>query len=108
MTLRTAFRGVTASVVLGATVLLGGCGEKLTEENYDRISNGMSLSEVEGIIGGGTREDSGGYGMTSAGIPTGNDSGSSKQQTYTWEEDGKRVVIVFNNGKVMSKSKTGW
>jgi hypothetical protein len=108
MTLGTTVRGVAASVVLAAAALLGGCDEKLTDENYERISNGMSISEVEGIIGSGTREDSGGYGMTSAGIPTGGDSGSSKQQTYTWEEDGKQVVIVFNDGKMMSKSKIGW
>jgi len=109
MALGHSFRGVTSALVLVVSVaLLGGCNEKLTEENFDRLTVGMSYSEVEGIIGEGTREDSGGYGISGAGIPTGSNSGDSKQQTYTWDEDGKKVIIVFNNGKLQSKSKSGW
>jgi hypothetical protein len=100
---------VGAAIVLAMSVAMaGGCNETLTDENFERVTVGMSYSEVESILGEGKREDSGGYGMTSGGIPTGQDSGSSKQQTYTWEEDGKQVVVVFNNGKVQSKSKLGW
>jgi hypothetical protein len=109
MALGSTVRGVAAAALLAASIaLVGGCDETLTDENFDRVNVGMSYSEVETILGEGKREDSGGYGSSSAGIPTGQDSGSSKQQTYTWEEDGKQVVIVFNDGKVQSKSKLGW
>lgn len=109
MALGSKIRGVAAAVVVSVSVaLVGGCDEKLTDENFERVTVGMSYSEVVTVLGEGKREDSGGYGISGAGIPTGQDSGSSKQQTYTWEEDSKQVVIVFNNGKVQSKSKLGW
>lgn len=109
MALGNGFRGVTSALVLVVSVLfLGGCNEKLTDENYDRLTVGMFYSEVEGIIGEGTREDSGGYGISGAGIPTGSNSGDSKQQTFTWDEGDKKLIIVFNNGKLQSKSKMGW
>lgn len=109
MALVQSLRGFAAATVVAVSVaMVGGCDEKLTDENFERVTVGMSYSEVESILGEGKREDSGGVGITGAGIPTGQDSGSSKQQTYTWEEDNKQVVVVFNNGKVQSKSKLGW
>jgi hypothetical protein len=41
--------GAAAAVCL----LLAGCG-KISKKNFDKISNGMSRSEVEGILGPGT------------------------------------------------------
>jgi hypothetical protein len=108
MALGQNLRTLAAAAVLAVCLVMAvGCEEVVTEENFERVTVGMSYGEVEGILGAGQREDSGGYGSTSGGIPTGNDSGSSKQQTYVWEDDGKQIVVVFNDGKVQSKSKMG-
>ena len=109
MALGTMLRGVLAACLLAlCVVVVGGCDDAITDENFDAITVGMSMGEVEGILGTGTREDSGGYGSTSGGVISSNDSSASKQQTYTWGESGRQIVVVFNNGKVQSKSKSGW
>jgi hypothetical protein len=109
MALGMVLRSVVAAGLLAlCALLMGGCEDTITEENFEAITVGMSLSEVESVLGAGTREDSGGYGSSSGGVITGGDSSGSSQQTYTWGETGRQIVVVFNNAKVQSKSKSGW
>ncbi|UAA38682.1 DUF3862 domain-containing protein [Paraneptunicella aestuarii] len=43
-------KSLTLAGVVSATLLLTGCS-KLNKENYDKLSMGMSLKEVEQVIG---------------------------------------------------------
>ncbi len=74
-----------------------GCS-KVSQENYDKISTGMSVDEVEDILGSGEVEGGGG-------VAIGDVELSGK--VMHWGDDEKGIVVTFANGKVVSKAKKG-
>ncbi len=79
-----------ASVVVLA-VFLAACGEKLTQENFNKISNGMPYAEVVKILGEPKSSEGGGvFGITAG--------------TSVWKGETHQIMIVFLNEKVTSKT----
>ena len=70
---------------------LAGCGSKVTKSNFDQITNGMTLAQVEGILGKGAE---------STGV-----AGSAK--VVTWTDANKTITITFANDKVVLKASNG-
>src|SRR5262249_24445563 len=79
-------------------VLLAGCGSKITKENFGKIKEGMTIDEVEKILGSGTHQSSAGVDAVGGGQAIA--VGGGKTQTYTWESDKKKITIYFQEGKV--------
>ena len=79
---------------MALSIILVSCGEQINKENYDRISNGMSKSQVEKILGEGDSQAQSTYGDYSA-------------ESMTWSSGMKIISIVFSNGKVDAKSQSG-
>lgn len=92
-----------ASAVLAALVLttLVACEDKVTQENYDKITMGMSQAEVFKILGKGNREEPTGMNISGAGIAGG--SNQTSQTTYTWRSGNTEIGITFENGKVVNR-----
>ena len=65
-------------------------GSKLTQANYDKISLGMSKSQVETILGTPRSADS-------------QDMLIFKKTTYRYEDGEKFAMITFKNDEVDSK-----
>jgi hypothetical protein len=84
-----------------------GCEGKVTIENYDQIQVGMAQHEVEAILGEGTRESAAGMGIDSSGIAS-RDAEDNSRATYLWEEDGRQIIVDFENQNVRSKRKSGF
>jgi outer membrane protein assembly factor BamE (lipoprotein component of BamABCDE complex) len=84
-------------VLLAALALLGvsGCnrtlsGSKLSQSNYDKITSGMSKSQVETILGKPTRVDD-------------KDFLILKKTTWRYEEGDRFVMVTFKNDELDSK-----
>ena len=93
-------------VVLACVICLGltGCGSKVSKANYDKIKDGMSLAEVEGILGKGTEQSSASVPGVSAGgvsVP------GASAKGMVWQDGGKMISITFLNDKVMGKAQAG-
>ena len=84
------FRGRTAGRIcvtaLLASVLLVGCGSKITQENFDKIQTGMSREDVKAILGEPTES-----------------SGAISGDSWVWKKDGTVITIQFVGGKVLAK-----
>lgn len=80
--------------------LLNSCSGKINSENYDKISNGMSKSQVESILGEGESN-------ASSSIDLGEYGGNNSSEVITWQSGMKVITITFSNGKVMAKAQTG-
>jgi hypothetical protein len=65
---------------------LSGCGSAVTKENYEKIKDGMSESEVTNILGSPTKS---------------NDLLGNK--ISVWEDDKKAIMITFVNNKVAGR-----
>lgn len=86
--------------------LLTACESKVTPENYELIKTGMTLSEVEHILGPGTLEDSSGVNFDYGGTLS---TSQSAQKVYLWEDGGIQIIISFDaNNTVVSKRKSGF
>lgn len=88
-------------------IFLAGCEAKVTPENYDKIRDGMSLAEVQLILGEGSLEEASGTSLGTGGIPE-RSSDDIKRQTFVWEEDGKIITVQLVDGIVTSKTKRGF
>lgn len=86
-----------ATVLLGlmfVTANIGGCG-KLNRENYDKIQNGMTVQQVQEILGKPDETTSGGTEVLGFG---------GTATTMTWRSGDQSIVVTFVNDKVVRKS----
>ena len=104
-------RTKTGLVTFAAVALLAlaGCKDKITSSNYDSIRTdskaGMTLQEVEGILGPGDKQEVTGVNIGSGGVASG--STASSQLTFVWKKNGKEISVTFQDGKAVSKSQFG-
>jgi outer membrane protein assembly factor BamE (lipoprotein component of BamABCDE complex) len=81
--------------ILGLALILSvallGCGSKLTQENFDKVQNGMNMEQVKSILGEPTETKSVGVGPFS-GI------------SATWKDKKTLINIQFVNDKVALKT----
>jgi hypothetical protein len=76
------------------------CTNKINKENYDAITNGMTKSEVESILGKGESS-------ASSNIDMGEYGENIHTEVLTWQKNMKVVTVTFSNDKVMIKSQYG-
>ena len=93
--------------LLCSVLLVTGCEKKITAENFDAITVGMRLDEVQRILGKGEEQT-----ITGTSIGAGGDvgrSGANSQRTYIWKEDnGNEISVIVVDDKVVSKNKRGF
>jgi hypothetical protein len=75
-----------------------GCGSKVSKDNYDKIANGMTLAEVQKVLGTGVEETGGSAGIGGVSI-----SG----KVYAWKDGDKIIRVTLVNDKVISKAHVG-
>lgn len=90
-----------------AALLFVGCEAKLTSENYARLKPGMTLAEVQTVLGSSGKEDSSPTGMTISGAGIAGSSRESNEQIYLWEEDGVTITVILKDGKVVETRQSG-
>jgi hypothetical protein len=99
------------ALVLTLCLCAGACGKnRVSKANYEKVEKGMSLGEVEAILGKGERETGDGSNIAAGagGVDVNmGEARSSPGTTYLWENKGKKITIVFINDKVFSKAESG-
>lgn len=94
------------SIALIGCLALACCEAKVTTENYDKVTLGMSLSQVQNILGRGKEDSShAGTSISSPGIAQ---TSRSTDRIFVWEDDfGGKVILTFQDDKLVQKSKLG-
>lgn len=95
--------------VLVLCLLVPACKSKVNKDNYEKVKDGMTLDEVEKLLGKGEKETGDGsnvagqfgVAMPSAPVVGGGD-------VYNWESGDKKVAVTFRQGKVVHKRATGF
>ena len=89
-----------ALIIVFCALFIAGCVGKVNKENYNKISTGMTLSEVEAVLGKGQS-------LGSSTVDMGDFGGKVNSEIISWQ-DGKKVISVsFLNGKVQAKAENG-
>ncbi|MCX5689482.1 MAG: hypothetical protein NTV94_06805 [Planctomycetota bacterium] len=101
---------IHAACLLGAAAgtgcVLGGCEAKVSSETYAQLQPGMTLQDVEKIMGGkGERQEVSGMSISAAGIGS---SGGSAQEVWVWKSNRSEISVMMGSGKVVSFSKAGF
>ncbi|MBY0228180.1 MAG: hypothetical protein K2W96_02750 [Gemmataceae bacterium] len=114
---------MTARLLVPAFVLLFvvGCGNsKITKANADLVKDGMTESEVAGILGAPNESQEvktpdvagalGGLGALGGmpGLGGGMPKIDLKAKQSVWKSGDKTIAITFVNGKVAMKATTGF
>lgn len=90
---------VVALVLLGlGSLMIAGCQSKVNKSNYDRVTAGMTVAEVEAILGKPSE-------TSSAAGAVGDLSGSVR--TLTWRNEERTITVNFVNDKVVTKTASG-
>jgi hypothetical protein len=93
----TRWKTVALVAVLGLGFCLAGCSS-LTRKNFDKIQSGMSVGQVEKILGK----------KEITGLPAGAPAIPDATETLTWQEKkGKSISIGFKEGHVIGKNANG-
>jgi len=80
------------SLALSALLLLSACFSKITLDNYNKVNEGMSLTEVINILGEPNDSSNINLGIASA-------------SSSTWKgENGETITIQFVNNQVKLKN----
>lgn len=81
------------SLILGSAaviaLLASGCGSRLTADRFDRVKEGMTLSQVKGILG----------------KPHGVVRTGDNAQMLGWESGDAIINVMMANGKVFGKNQ---
>lgn len=79
------------AVVIFFAGFLAACGSKITQDNFNKINNGMAYEEVVKLLGEPQSSEGGGaFGITAS--------------TAVWKDEKNQISIVFLNEKVTSKT----
>jgi len=91
-------RGLLVALILVGILLTvtPGCN-KVTKENYEKVKVGMTVDEVEDILGKGEMEE--------AGATLGELTGSAS--VCTWTKGDAKITVTFVNDKVKTVTQTG-
>ena len=81
-----------------------GCESKVTKESFDQVKVGMTMEQVEKLLGGSGTEDSSPAGLEISGAGAASTKDAPKDKTYVWKADGTTIIVVFQNGKVVQKT----
>jgi hypothetical protein len=93
-------KNILYTISITITLFLSSCSGKLNKDNYDKISNNMSISQVESILGKGESQ-------ASSNVDLGEYGGNISSEVMTWQSGTKVISITFSNGKVMAKAQNG-
>jgi hypothetical protein len=100
---------VRVVVVLAVCLLIPACiKNKVTKANFDKINVGMSLDEVEKILGKGSKDEGDGSGVAAqfgVALPPAGTTGGG--ETWKWERGGNSITVHIRDGKVVNKSSSG-
>lgn len=91
---------VLISSCLFVLIFLASCSGKINKDNYNKITNGMTISQVESILGKGES-------LASSNVDLGDYGGNISSEVITWEDGTNIISITFSNGEVMSKAQSG-
>ena len=102
-------RLIPTLTLLAICLLATGCGKnKVSKANFDKITDGMSLAEVEGILGKGTKDEGDGSNVAGQfGVAVDGGGMPAGMEIYKWEKGTKEITVVFVKGKVQSKRPSG-
>jgi hypothetical protein len=100
-------RPLATLALVAVVAVLAACEPKVTPENFEQITEGMTIAQVEKILGPGEEEAAaGGTSIGGSGMLEG--ARANAARTFIWKEDNRQIIVVFQDGKVVNKYSMGF
>lgn len=98
------------ALVVAICLLLPACiKSKVTKANFDKVKAGMTIEEVQAILGKGTLETGDGSNVAAQfGVALESAPRVGGGETYKWESGDKTITVVVRQGKVVSTRSSGF
>jgi hypothetical protein len=97
--------------VLLICLLVPACKDKVTKANFDKIKEGMSLEEVQAILGKGEKQTGDGsnvagqFGVDVVGL--GGGATRKNYDTWVWESGDKKITVLVRDNKAFKVLSEG-
>lgn len=88
-------------------IFLAACQQKVNDANFKKLAQGMTMREVEMLLGKGEKQVEEGTSIGGAGLAERSKS-SEKLSTYLYKEDSREITVTFKDGKVVDMNKRGF
>ena len=92
--------------VLVPFLFLAACEQKVTQANFKKITTGMTLNEVQTILGKGEKLVQEGSGIESYGVGS-SAKGNKDQDVWSFKEDSREITVTVKAGKVIDFNSRG-
>ncbi|MEK6702733.1 MAG: hypothetical protein AABZ53_10755 [Planctomycetota bacterium] len=97
---------------IACVAFLAGCDGKITQTNYDKVTVGMSISNVVDILGKGERQTQSGAARIAGDMVNGIPGAQGKpkesnRERWIWKSDKAEISVDFDDGKVVGKNQLG-
>jgi hypothetical protein len=93
------------AMVMAFALVLGGCEKtKVNEDTFSQIKAGMTLNQVENILGGSGEDETPPAGMSISGGGIGTQS-AAPEKIYTWKSKTLKILVYVKDGKVVQAEK---
>ncbi|HMN39411.1 MAG TPA: hypothetical protein PKE29_01100 [Phycisphaerales bacterium] len=102
--MNTHARRVALTLAAALCLIAAGCEEsKVTDANFAKITKGMTISQVQSILGSGKDEtSSAGYTISGGGVLG---SQAAPEKVYTWKSKDLQIIVTMKDGKVVQMEK---
>jgi hypothetical protein len=96
------------AAVLALCLLIGACKSKVSKAHFDKVREGMTLEDVEKLLGKGTKEEgddsnvAAQFGVALPLGPTAGGGGAWKRESGT-----NSITVLIRQGKVVGKQSSG-
>ena len=97
------------ALILALCLLVPACKSKVSKLNFEKVKDGMTLDEVEKILGKGTKETGDGSnvaGQFGVAMPSAPTVGGG--ESYVWESSAHSITVTLRQGKVVNKRSSGF
>jgi hypothetical protein len=93
------------AAMLALALFLGGCEKsKVTDENYAQLKMGMTLNQVQNILGSSGDDETPPAGMSISGGGIGTQT-AAPEKIYTWKSKNIKIIVTVKDGKVVQLAK---
>jgi hypothetical protein len=96
------------ALIFMACLFLASCANKVTKANYEKVAIGMTLAEVEKLLGKGSLQTGDGSNVAGQfGIAVMPPQVSGGGDVYLWETSKAAIRVTFKDGKVVHRQAEG-
>jgi hypothetical protein len=95
-------------IPVAALLILAGCQKKINDDNFGKLTVGMTYEQVVAILGKGEKQSDAGVNVSAYGVPGSRANNNIDTSIFIFKEDRREISATFKAGKLIDFNKSGF